>query len=628
MMTIHPRGLAVDPIEVDCVADGTTDDSTPFLDAINLARTNVSGEDIMPKVICPPNRKFLINDLTIPGDIEIDLNGSELISAVDGNDDSSNIMHVLGGSKPVRGATSNDMHNETEPGYRIILRNGVINGGATTDSSTNGGEPLLFFYGCEVELHDIKVVRAGNFGTQAHETEILDYRNQAVLLYNCDVKIRNLIVNNCPTDDVTIQSSDGSHKFDIDDTRFYKHRNTVAYAVGDSNTLFTNTPLVIYNMSRHSLSRNIYVQETRKSALNLITKGTFDGIYVESVLDSSAIDCNEAAIGGYGNLVIRNWRVDKSLGSGGGNTGIGVRATGSNIVIEDGEIGANCAVGVAIEQDITVNSALPDLPQADIEAYGVYVRRIAAPDGINAGTNYIVQVTGTSTIPARVFISDIGGGKAVDEAPTNKTEYAVYGTHAIIYYSGGLNQGRTAMIYITGAGSNCYLRDAVISPEVGETTHVVQVHDVSDGPTIIFDNCERITALDASYYDVVWSGTTADMECHRNNSPTIDTIETPTAVRNYINGRMRLEWNGSIPGLADGGTWSPTTTSVPVNSGEDEVISVKQDLSQSTLDVIVDARVTADNTITIYVLNHSGATISNPTSIYLDIEIAKDGYVN
>ena len=615
------RGLAIDLMEYGCVGDGTTEDTTRFQAAITAAIANVSSLTGVPaRIISPPNKAYLVEELTYTDDIVFDMNGSELRGKF--NDSSSgysaNILKKLPSDRTL---LANDLHGTADAinGHRLVVRDCVFNGMYDSAVTINSdGPPCVMIWGDHVEFHNCTFTRFGQLGAAiTGEDEVLDYRNQGVLLYDCPTaKVRDCFSWSNPCEDFVVQSSDKSTVLDIDGLRVDKSRyNSAATTLGQSG-------LIVYNLNGASRVRNFYLEKCVNSAVNFISEGEFSDFYIGTVTSSTAIDLNEAAIGGYGRAVVRNGYI-------GSASTTGVRVTGSNILIEDIEFGHNITYPIRIEQDITSDAALPEVPQSDIQATGITIRRLSAPDGLSASGNQFIFIDGQdASNPVRVHVEDIGMGADADASPANKANYTVYGHFCILTVSGMFNLGRTAMFYLEGDGCRFHAKDATFAPESGQTTHVLQMHDVSDGPIVTFDRCERLTSLDASHYDVLWSGTTADMECHRNHSPTIDTIETPTSVRNYIDGRMTLEWNGSIPGLADNGLWSPTTSSVPVNLNEDRVVGVRQDLNQSTLEVQVDARVTADNTITFYVINRSGASFSNPTSIYIDVEVAKAGYIN
>lgn len=576
----------------DIFAGGTWRDETAlFIGAINLAASLG-----LYKITSNGGRGYGLQDGLITNNVEIDLQGSTLY----GNFGPWGISTV-DGTTPIYW-TRRMLYTEAATPVSVVLRNFKINGQSSSTVTMTGGEVMLDFRGgatagnVRVEFIDGEITRGANrlyttgSGVTA-PTQILDFRNTDVLLYNLDsVLLHNVEVRSSPAEMITIQSDDGRTRWIVENCRFTKRRD-------GSTARWSSSALNVFNCAPGSVLRDNKFYEFVKGPANIET----DGVLVENnivmdVTDSNGFDFCESRSFRQNQIIVRN-NVFTDISN------VGIRASASNILCEHNTF-TRVDICHSFEGGVTGDPARGSWVKADAAPlYNVVVRNPVYKTFNASHSNLIgVRVIGASAaMPANVTID--GNGNHDRPTPTRPL-YGIHATHANLRLHGYHGEGRTAVVYLTGT---CRLSadDVTFAPEAGQTVHTILMENATiaaDG--VCIRRSSRPTVLDVGYSDLRTLTSTVDLRgMNVEQSPGFPAVSNGVV---QFDGELKgVSASFNVPAVAAGAS---TTTTVTVTGAKIGDIA-RAVFSIDTGGLIVFARVTADNTVTVVFFNPTGASI-------------------
>ena len=472
------HGDAIELIKHGLVGDGVTTETTLFQECVDLAETTG-----LRRVRGYPGKTYVLGSITLENDIEIDLNNCTFEGLV------------------TSGSSTRMFTTEEADDVAVTIKNGTIDGTLVTAGVSGFGDRVLYFKGGDVVLENLRLQgfsnRLANVADGGGDIGIFDfasYRKGVFVGENVRTFQLNKTIMTCVQDEGFVIYSDDKS------TLLTGQGNEWDKKSRDTFAAMSGTPLNVFNIHPASRLTDTYVHDTVKSALNLMTDGfTLDGFRIENVLDSTAVDMNEAASLAFTQFNIKNGYI-KNIAD---TAGAGIRASAKSVIIENVTIedipsGRN---GIEIH-GTTAGADWQDTwwPAAgDYPLSGIRIKNIRV-DG-DAGSNAAVALIGaSSTVPIRAEIDNIqllSGGSQVN--------YAVDGTNAIVVAKGYWDVGDTASILLSDYGH--VLGDSwVVDPD--SAADVIIVSNIPTGTEIHLKDCRRIGSLGGSNFDINRGGTT------------------------------------------------------------------------------------------------------------------------
>jgi len=574
------------------IYDGGTwrDETALFISAINLAASLG-----LYKITSSGGRGYGLQDGLVSNNVEIDLQGSTLY----GNFGPWGISTV-DGTTPIYW-TRRMLYSEAANPVSVVLRNFKINGQNSPSVAMVGGEVMLDFRGgatagnVRVALIDGEITRGANrlytagSGVTA-PTAVLDYRNTDVLLYNLDLVIlRNVEVRSSPAEMVTIQSDDGRTRWIVDDSRFTKRRD------GSTNR-WSSSALNIFNCAPGSVLRDSKFYEFVKGPANIETDGVLvENVTVQDVTDSNGLDFCESRAVRQNQIIVRNCTL-KDISN------VGIRASASNILCENNTF-ERVDICHSFEGGVDGSASRGAWVRVDAAPlYNVVVRNPVYKTFNASHANIIgVRVIGASaSLPANVTVE----GNGNHDRPTTRPLYGIHATHANLRLSGYHGEGRTAVVCLTGT---CRLSaDGVtFAPEAGQTVHTILMENATIGAdAVCIRRSSRITELDAGYSDLRVLTSTVDLKgLDVEQSPGFPGVSNGVV---QLDGELKgVSASFNVPAVAAGASTTTTVTVTGARIGD----AARAAFSIDTAGLVLFARVSSDNTVTVAFFNPTGASI-------------------
>lgn len=566
------------------------DDSVYFSSAIELA-----GSLGLNKISSSGGKGYGVKNVLIENDIEIDLKGSTIYGDF-GPWGTSTVD-----STPIYW-TRNIFYTEATNPRSITIRNFEINGQNSPTVQMAGGEILLDFRGgasagdVSVTLVDGVITRGANRLYSAGSgvsvpTAVLDYRNTDVLLYNIDnVVLNNLEVRSSPAEMITIQSDDARTVWSVINCRFTKRRD------GETNR-WSNSALNVFNCSSGSSIRDSFFYEFVKGPMNIETDGVVvENVRIKDVNDSNGIDFCESRAIRQNQFIVRNCYISEVAN-------VGIRGSASNILCENNTF-QNVDICHSFEGGVVGNPSRGAWVRTDpAPLYNVVVRNPVYKTFNVSHTNLMgVRVLGASaTQPVNITVD----GNGNFDRPINRPLYGIHATHANLQLRGYHGEGRTAVVYLEGT---CKLAaDGVtFAPETGQSVHtILAINAVLGVDAINIRRSQRITSLDVDHSDFRITASTVDLRAiNVEQSPNFPGVTTTEVVQ--FDGELKGTSGAfNVPAVASGSSTTLNVTVAGARIGD----SARAIFSIDTGGLVVLARVSASNTVTVIFFNPTGSSI-------------------
>lgn len=587
---------SIDLLFLGLKGDGS-DESVLFNVAVAAAETTG-----FRKIICKdPSKRFKLVQIQFIKDIEIDLYGGKIL----GDFDAWGVHNVSG--LPIHW-TKNVFYSTAVNAPSITLRNMTIDGQNDPTKLMAGGTPLIDFRGAatpgsvKIIWDNVVVTKGANriytSGSGiAPPTAVLDYRNMDVLLYNIDyVKLSKVEVRSSPAEQISIQSDDGRTLWEVDNFYGTKKR--------DQNPAqqWSGSSLNVFNCAHGSSLRQARFVGHIKGPTNVETDGVlFENIYIDDVSDSNGIDCCEARTQRQNNFTFRNI-VLKNIKN------VGIRLAASNTLVENIVLD-KVNIGVGYENGVSGSPSRGVWVKVDKKPlYNNVVRNITVLNNDPSHTDLImVRAVGDSnTNPIHLSVHGVGNA----DRPATGSNYGIWAQNTFLSIGGYHGEGRTALIYMTGAVGGCRGRDCVFAPEEGQGVHTFELNALTLGKKgIVLDNVSRITNLDSGWFDFRNTGSTLDLDgIHINGSPNFGgtTNNAVIARDGTLFGSAAF---ASVGILANTQVTTVVTVTGIRTAVNDKIISVCPSIALAT-GLIVSAQITASNQITVTYDNRTASTIT------------------
>lgn len=554
------------------------------------------------KIICKdPSKSFKVVQVEFTKTIEIDLNNGKILGDFGawGN-------HSVSGL-PIHW-TKNVFFSTAVNAPSITLKNLTIDGQNDPNLLMAGGTPMVDFRGgatpgsVSVILDNVQFTKGANriytSGSGiAAPTAALDYRNQEVLLYNIDyVRMYNVQARSSPGEQVCVQSDDARTLFEIEHFYGTKKRDQ------NPTAQWSASSLNLFNCRNGSSLRNSRFVGHIKGPTNIETDGVLcENIYVDDVSDSNGLDCCEARTQRQNNFTFRNIFLK-------GIKNVGIRLAASNTIVENIVLD-KVNIGVSYENGVSGSPSRGSWVKVDIKPlYNNQVRNITVLDTDLTHTDLMVVrcVGDSATNPIYVGIHGVGNA----DRPTVKPNFGIWAQNTHLSLGGYHGEGRTALIYLTGAVATVRGRDCQFAPEVGQGVHTFELNAVTLGKkAIVLDNVARLTALDSGWFDFRNTGSTLDLDAiHINGSP--DFAGTTNNAVIHRDGTLFGSAAFASVGIpANTQVYTVVTVTGIRTAVNDKIISVCPSIVLAA-GLVVSAQITASNQITVCYDNRTGATIT------------------